>query len=99
MKFGIKEDQWEMIDQLLVQPVKKQGGRIWIFGSRARGDYRTFSDLDVLVNSDLPFPAGFLSKIKQDLEESRITIKVDLVEFEDLAETYKENILRDRILI
>lgn len=99
MKFGIKDDQWQIIDQLLIQPVKKQGGALWVFGSRARGDYRTFSDLDVLVKSDLPFPVGFLSKIKEDLEESRITIKIDLVEIEDLAESYKDNILRDRILI
>ena len=32
-------------------PLKSKGALIYLFGSRAKGDYRKFSDIDLLVDS------------------------------------------------
>lgn len=50
---------------------------LWIFGSRARDDYRPDSDLDILVEFDGPIGLEFVS-LHDQLEEW-LGVKVDLV--------------------
>ena len=54
-------------------PVKS----LWIFGSRARDDYRPDSDLDILVEFDGPIGLEFVSL--HDLLEEWLGVEVDLV--------------------
>lgn len=50
---------------------------LWIFGSRARDDFRPDSDLDILVEFDQPIGLEFVSL--HDLLEEMLGVKVDLV--------------------
>ena len=99
MKFGLSKTDYDRVDRLLFQPLKKKACRIWVFGSRARGDHRKFSDLDVLYTKldSNEFPNGFLSEIKEQLEESPLPIKINIVSSEDLAESYKPFIHKEKI--
>lgn len=97
MKFGLSESQFDLLTQLAIQPVKEAGGRIWIFGSRARGDHQPFSDIDLLL--ELPASAKIVGKITEALEESRLPFKVDLVLIDELAESYREGVLKERIAL
>ncbi len=100
-KFGLTVDQYKILDELMIQPLKAAGAKVWIFGSRARGDHRPASDVDVLFEfpSDVVPPSGMIFSIKSDLEESRFPYTVDLVSVKDMAVSYKENVFRDRIII
>ena len=95
-RFGLSQSQWLMIKNLILDQLDKYGCRAYVFGSRARNDHQMYSDLDILIEG--PLPKTTLSKIQQDLEDSNLTIKVDLVMADDLAESYRENVYRDRIL-
>jgi predicted nucleotidyltransferase len=44
MKFGLTEQQYQYLQEIVVAPLKNQGATVWIFGSRARGDYQEFAD-------------------------------------------------------
>ncbi len=50
---------------------------LWIFGSRARDDYRPDSDLDILVEFHEPLGLEFVSL--HDLLEEWLGVEVDLV--------------------
>jgi hypothetical protein len=88
---------WELLRILLLQPISEAGGRIWIFGSRARGDYRLFSDLDVLIEG--PVTPDLIASIGEQLEESDLPIRVDLVSAANLADAYKAGVLKERVEI
>ena len=94
-RFGLSQPHWELLTKLLFRPVKEAGGRVWIFGSRARGDYRQFSDLDVLIGG--PITRDLISTIGEQLEESTLPIRVDLVLEPDLAETYHAGVMKERV--
>lgn len=75
--------------------IKKLG----IFGSVARGEQTSTSDLDVFVDIQTPNPY-ILGDIHDDLEEERTGYKIDLLRLRDNLNTllYK-NIQRDGILV
>lgn len=53
--------------------------QIYLFGSRARGDERVHSDIDIAIQSDSAL-SGRLAQIRYTIEESLFPYKVDLVE-------------------
>jgi predicted nucleotidyltransferase len=97
MKFGLTEEEFSLLTKILIEPMTKLGATLWIFGSRVRGDYKKFSDIDILYDTNNIFPTGAISKIKEDLEESRLPYKVDLVDVSDLAKSYAANINKEKI--
>ncbi|BCS81409.1 MULTISPECIES: nucleotidyltransferase family protein [Caldicellulosiruptor] len=94
MKFGIEDVIFEKIMELIrsERTIKKA----ILFGSRARGDYKINSDIDIAIVVDGETTAGF----KLDLDEAAGLYKVDLVELEKLEnETFKNKILKEGIVI
>ncbi|MCX6634477.1 MAG: nucleotidyltransferase domain-containing protein [Acidobacteria bacterium] len=61
----------------------KLGGlpaRIVLFGSRARGDARRGSDIDIALEAAAPLPIELLAEIRDALEDSRVLPRVDVVD-------------------
>lgn len=90
--------EFNILNEVMISPLKKAGANVWIFGSRARGDHKKFSDVDLLYEfpAQAHPPSGLVFSVKADLDESRFPFLVDLVAAQDLAESYKDQILRDR---
>jgi predicted nucleotidyltransferase len=53
---------------------------VWVFGSRATGSARRYSDLDLALQDNAPLDSELLARLKDALSESDLTIKVDLVD-------------------
>jgi len=68
--------------------------KVEVFGSRARHDCSTKSDIDLCIYS-LEMSAKQFTKLKIVLDELPILYKVDIVHFEESNDALKENILRD----
>lgn len=97
--FGLSDLDWKFIQDNLITPLQNHGAQVWIFGSRATGSHREFSDLDVLYEKSNELPVGFLSELKEKMEESNLSIKVDIVEVSDLAESYLSNANSQKIAV
>lgn len=72
--------------------------RLWLFGSRARGDHRRWSDIDVAVEPVGPVPEGWLSEVRDALAESNLLLNVDLVDFADADDAFRSVIRREAVL-
>ena len=95
MMFGLSSDEYDYIKTHVIAPLEAQGGKVFCYGSRARGDYRRFSDLDLMVEAETDL-AGLVSELQEFLSQSNFPYKVDLVEFRHFAESYKPGYWRDR---
>ena len=73
--------------------------RVWLFGSRARGDNFERSDIDLAVEAPRMRPYNWL-KIKLDFEEEAPTLLlIDLVRWEEAAEDLREQIRDEGIVV
>ena len=98
IRFGLQEHEFENLDTLIIQPLKRNGARVFIFGSRATGQYKKFSDIDILFED--PSDAikdHLIFEITSEIEESHFPYKVDLVNFKNLATSYKASIQKEKI--
>lgn len=69
---------------------------VWVFGSRAKGKARKFSDLDLVIDTDQqPMPHDLLVILLDDFEESDLPYKVDVVDWNAISESFRE-IIRDQ---
>lgn len=100
MKFGLNDQQYQQFLDLVVIPLKKLNITVYVFGSRVTSKHHLFSDIDVLYS--IPDGANFsreIYAIKENIEESNFPIKVDLVNEAELATSYKNSILSNRVQI
>lgn len=99
MKYGLTETELKFILDQVVKPLKAMGSKVYLFGSRANGKYKKFSDVDLLYVSKLnqPVPLSLISQVTIKIEESEFPYKVDLVSNAELAESYRTSVDADKI--
>ncbi len=76
----------------------QQSLKVFIFGSRARGTAKKYSDIDLLVEASPGFNQQQVSRLEDYFEESDLPIKVDLVLQESLLEEFKPSVMADKKL-
>lgn len=71
--------------------------RLWLFGSRARGDARRWSDIDIAVEPLTELPAGTLAELRELLAESSILLDVDLIDLSQAGKTLRDAIKNEGV--
>ena len=95
----IKNDEVEKLKAKILPVLKEyKVTRAGIFGSYARGEQKKKSDVDILIK--IGDDVGFLTLagLKLDLQGA-VKKKVDLVEYENIRQEIRDNILNDEIRI
>ncbi len=68
-----------------------------VFGSRATGRARRFSDLDVCIRS--PIALESLGDLREAFDESDLPFVVDLSRWDDLAQSFREVVEREGVAL
>lgn len=97
--FGLTSDQFKMVEEIVVRPLQRLNVRVYVFGSRARGKHHQFSDLDILIQTtqNSLITVEVISSIKEQAEESTLPFKIDLVNEQSLAESYRASVAKDLV--
>ena len=69
----------------------------YAYGSRVKGTSRKYSDLDLCYREEIPW--NVLSHIQEDLEESDLPFKVDLIFWELMGSEFQKLIKDDLVPI
>lgn len=96
MNLGLTDDEYAVLDDLVLRPLRLLGAEVYCFGSRARGDYKRGSDLDLMVvhPGDI---SRELSEIRENIEESNFPYPVELVEEDRFSPAWLERYKHDRV--
>ena len=89
----------EQVKQIVLEELEDYQVRVYLFGSRARGETRSGSDCDIAVESvGSHLPLGLLSRIRERLEESRVPYEVELVDLDEAPEDFARRVRQEGVL-
>ena len=71
---------------------------IWAYGSRIKRNAHSGSDLDLVVKN-FNSQTAKLSELKQLINDSNVPFLVDINEFDKLPKSFREEILKDYVLV
>ena len=98
MKEAQKMNLFDIKKQIL--PILKQKDviRAGVFGSYARGDVKSKSDIDILIKFKGKKSLFDLARLELDLEK-KLKINVDLVTYQSINPLIKKHILKEEVVI
>jgi uncharacterized protein len=68
---------------------------VWVFGSRATGGARRYSDLDLAIDAGRPLTLDEIANLSEAFHDSALPYKVDLVDWHDLDTRFRQTIASD----
>lgn len=75
------------------------GTRVLVFGSRAHGAARQYSDLDLALEWERPLGFDVTGAIAEALSESDLPYRVDLVDLATVTPSFRKRITADNVAL
>ncbi len=86
------------LKDMVLESLKNQNVGVVLFGSRARGDNRFYSDVDIGIIPHGAFDKTRITILREKIEESTIPYKVEIVNLEEASEDFKKEILKGAVV-
>lgn len=93
-------DEFDVYKDILCKIVLKHlpGCRIYLYGSRARNEARSGSDIDIALDNNTKIGSHIMAPLKGDIDDSIIPFFVDIVDLNDVSEQFKTALQKDMVL-
>ncbi len=100
MQKNINDDSLVRYQKIIIDVINKYLPNciVYLFGSRARKTDRQGSDIDIAVDAGSPIDHRFIAFIREDLEESRLPVFVDIVDVHSASDRIVQQIKKDGII-
>ena len=90
--FGLNSATISTIKKIFSDEFKTKTYRVYVFGSRATGRHKKYSDLDLWVEAQPSLTDDKTSRLREKFENSDLAIKIDLITPETCLEEYKARV-------
>jgi len=91
MAVQLEEKDLKTAKKLLKMELEGTNSKVYVFGSRADGTARKFSDLDLAIDfNGQKMPNAIKYELENFFEASNISIRVDIVDLNAISENFKK---------
>ena len=73
--------------------------KAWVFGSRATGRARRYSDLDLAIDAGRPLTLDEIAILTEAFSESDLPYRVDLIDWREIDDSWRERIAAERVAL
>lgn len=87
---GIQEPEWALVRRILTAWLP--GREVRLFGSRARGTPKPYSDLDLVIMGDTPTDLSTLGQLQEAFASSDLPWRVDVVDWATTSAEFRAHI-------
>ena len=70
---------------------------VYLYGSWAQGTPRQSSDVDIGVDSKAPLPSGLLARLREQLEESHVPYRVEIIDLSAVDPRFRKTVIQHGI--
>ena len=94
--FGLIDRHLDFVKETLKRHIKNPDAKFYIFGSRAKGKYREYSDVDIAIDC----PGMTLDeklRLDSDFENYTFPYEVDIV-YLNTVKDYFKNLIKDDLI-
>lgn len=95
---GLTEEQSRGIRKIFDKTLP-QGIHVYLFGSRARGTNRKYSDMDLALESSSAIASDVMLKLYDEFEESDLPFRTEIVDILKVDADFRDHIQPDLIKI
>ena len=88
----------EVVRKIVLKMLEGTDGKVYFFGSRARGDASRISDIDIAIDPGQQVTRYMIALISEELEEASIPYEVDVVNMNACSKGLRDEILREGIV-
>lgn len=96
-KIDVSPEDWLIIEAILQGFVPQK--EVWAFGSRVRWTAKNYSDLDIVILGDAPLSEELFMDLEKNFTESDLPWKVDIIDWYNLDDDFKNIIEKDHVVI
>ena len=88
--FGLEKRHIDFIIEVLRQNIPQKDAKFYVFGSRAKGNFKEYSDIDIAVKmGDEKVAADTLGKILLEFSDSTLPYEVDVIDLNAIDDKFK----------
>lgn len=87
----------EQVRRIVLEYLQPWRVKVWLFGSRARGDATAASDIDIALLPQQPMPVDWMAGLRERLEESTVICDVDLVDLRAADPALRQMVEREGV--
>ena len=80
----------------ILQANLPRSAKAWVFGSRAIGRARPYSDLDLAIDAGRRLTLDEIARLSEAFSDSDLPYKVDLVDWHDIDDRWRQRIVTER---
>ena len=85
----------DMIKSLIMETFRDADIMIMLFGSRARGDFDSRSDIDIGILPGKNYDSKKLIILREKIENMNIPYKVDIVDISKVSEIFRKKSMKE----
>lgn len=81
----------------ILQEHLPSGAHIWVFGSRATGRARRYSDLDLALDAGRRLTIDETGNLREAFDECELPYRVDIVDWHTIGDDFRRLIAAERV--
>lgn len=96
LSVDLPADDRRLVLQIL-QANLPPAAKFWVFGSRATGRARRYSDLDLAIDAGRPMTLDEAASLAEAFSESDLAYRVDVVDWRAIDNRFRQIIAKERV--
>lgn len=73
--------------------------KAWVFGSRATGRARRYSDLDLAIDAGRQLTLDDIASLNEAFSDSDLPYRVDIVDWHNIDDRWRQMIMTERVAL
>lgn len=98
--FGLEDRHLDFVLSVLKRNISDVDAKFYVFGSRAKGTNKKYSDIDIAVDlNGKKLDVSILGKILIEFQDSTLPFEVDVVDLNSIDEDFRNLIKNDLVIL